>query len=88
VISGAGAAGVACARILLAAGATDVTVLLDSRGVVLPGRSGGTGEKAALAAVTNPRRRSPAGSPRRWPVRRRVRRACPARALPEELLAR
>jgi malate dehydrogenase (oxaloacetate-decarboxylating) len=57
VISGAGAAGVACARILLAAGAPDVTVL-DSRGILVPGRSGVTGEKAALAAVTNPRRLS------------------------------
>lgn len=57
VISGAGAAGVACARILLAAGATDVTVL-DSRGILLPGRSGVTGEKASLAEVTNPRRLS------------------------------
>ena len=55
VISGAGAAGVACARILLAAGATDV-IVLDSRGVLVPGRAGVTGEKAALAAVTNPRR--------------------------------
>src|ERR687890_391330 len=55
VISGAGAAGVACARILLAAGATDV-VVLDSRGVLVPGRAGVTGEKAVLAAVTNPRR--------------------------------
>jgi len=55
VISGAGAAGVACARILLAAGATDV-VVLDSRGVLVPGRAGVTGEKAALAAVTNLRR--------------------------------
>ncbi|MFP5020019.1 NAD(P)-dependent malic enzyme [Pseudonocardia phyllosphaerae] len=51
VISGAGAAGVACTRILLAAGATDV-VLLDSRGVVDDGRGG---VKAELAAVTNPR---------------------------------
>ncbi|GAA2556859.1 NADP-dependent malic enzyme [Pseudonocardia hydrocarbonoxydans] len=57
VISGAGAAGVACARILLAAGASDVTVL-DSRGILLPGRAGVTGEKAALAEVTNPRRLS------------------------------
>jgi malate dehydrogenase (oxaloacetate-decarboxylating) len=51
VISGAGAAGVACARILLAAGVRDV-VVLDSRGVLDAGRGG---EKAALAAVTNPR---------------------------------
>ena len=51
VISGAGAAGIACARILLAAGAPDVTVL-DSRGVLDEGRGG---EKAALAAVTNPK---------------------------------
>jgi malate dehydrogenase (oxaloacetate-decarboxylating) len=54
VISGAGAAGVACARILLAAGASDVTVL-DSRGVIAPGCAGVTGEKARLAEVTNPR---------------------------------
>jgi malate dehydrogenase (oxaloacetate-decarboxylating) len=54
VISGAGAAGIACARILLAAGASDV-VVLDSRGVLTPGRAGVTGEKAALAACTNPR---------------------------------
>jgi malate dehydrogenase (oxaloacetate-decarboxylating) len=51
VISGAGAAGVACARILLAAGVRDV-VVLDSRGVLDSERGG---EKAALAAVTNPR---------------------------------
>ncbi|TQM15105.1 NAD(P)-dependent malic enzyme [Pseudonocardia kunmingensis] len=51
VISGAGAAGVACARILLAAGIRDV-VVLDSRGVLDHTRGG---EKAALAAVTNPR---------------------------------
>ncbi|HLU56301.1 MAG TPA: NADP-dependent malic enzyme [Pseudonocardia sp.] len=51
VVSGAGAAGVACARILLAAGVRDV-VVLDSRGVLDAGRGG---EKAALAAVTNPR---------------------------------
>ena len=55
VVSGAGAAGVACARILLAAGATDV-VVLDSRGVLVPGRAGVVGEKASLAEVTNPRR--------------------------------
>jgi malate dehydrogenase (oxaloacetate-decarboxylating) len=51
VVSGAGAAGVACARILLNAGARDV-VVLDSRGVLDAARGG---EKAALAAVSNPR---------------------------------
>ncbi len=51
VVSGAGAAGVACARILLAAGVRDV-VVLDSRGVLDAGRGG---EKALLAAETNPR---------------------------------
>jgi malate dehydrogenase (oxaloacetate-decarboxylating) len=54
VISGAGASGTACARILLAAGVADVTVL-DSRGIVATGRAGVTGEKARLAAETNPR---------------------------------
>ncbi|MCE3550260.1 NADP-dependent malic enzyme [Pseudonocardia sp. RS11V-5] len=51
VVSGAGAAGVACARILVAAGATDV-VVLDSRGVIDAARGG---IKAELAAETNPR---------------------------------
>ncbi len=55
VISGAGAAGIACARILLAAGVRDI-VALDSRGVLVPGRPGVIGEKAALAAISNPRR--------------------------------
>jgi malate dehydrogenase (oxaloacetate-decarboxylating) len=54
VISGAGAAGIACARILLAAGTRDVTVL-DSRGILVPGRAGMTEEKARLAEMTNPR---------------------------------
>jgi malate dehydrogenase (oxaloacetate-decarboxylating) len=48
---------VACARILLAAGVRDVTVL-DSRGILRPGRPGVTGEKAALAEITNPRGRA------------------------------
>ncbi len=50
-VSGAGAAGVACARILLAAGVSDV-VVLDSRGVLGADRGG---VKAELAACTNPR---------------------------------
>lgn len=52
VISGAGAAGVAVSKILLAAGAGDVTVL-DSRGIIHSGRSDLTPVKAALAAETN-----------------------------------
>ncbi|MBY6365687.1 NAD(P)-dependent malic enzyme [Rhodococcoides corynebacterioides] len=54
VISGAGAAGVACANILLAAGVSDV-VVLDSRGIVESGRDDLTPVKADLAARTNPR---------------------------------
>ncbi|NLE82363.1 MAG: NADP-dependent malic enzyme [Rhodococcus sp.] len=53
VISGAGAAGVACANILLAAGIPDVTVL-DSKGIVSAGRDGLNDVKTDLAARTNP----------------------------------
>ncbi|WP_158849995.1 NAD(P)-dependent malic enzyme [Saccharothrix deserti] len=52
VISGAGAAGVACAKILLAAGIGEVTVV-DSRGIVHAGRDGLNPVKAQLAEVTN-----------------------------------
>jgi malate dehydrogenase (oxaloacetate-decarboxylating) len=52
VISGAGAAGIACARILLAAGIGDVTVL-DSRGIIHPGRDNLNPVKAEIADVTN-----------------------------------
>jgi len=52
VISGSGAAGVACARMLLAAGVGDV-VVADSRGVVHPDRTDLTPVKAELAAATN-----------------------------------
>ncbi|XVV08056.1 NAD(P)-dependent malic enzyme [Actinosynnema sp. CA-248983] len=52
VISGAGAAGVACAKILLAAGIGEVTVV-DSRGIVHAGRAGLNPVKEELAAVTN-----------------------------------
>jgi malate dehydrogenase (oxaloacetate-decarboxylating) len=55
VITGAGAAGVACAEILLAAGVADVTVL-DSKGILVPGRAGMNPVKADLADRTNPRR--------------------------------
>jgi malate dehydrogenase (oxaloacetate-decarboxylating) len=53
VISGAGAAGVACANILLAAGIADVTVL-DSKGIVHNGREDLNAFKAELAERTNP----------------------------------
>ncbi len=54
VISGAGAAGVACANILLAVGITDV-IVLDSKGIVSAGRDGLNESKAELASRTNPR---------------------------------
>ncbi|MWB99485.1 NAD(P)-dependent malic enzyme [Agromyces seonyuensis] len=54
VISGAGAAGIAVAEILVQAGARDV-VLLDSRGILGPSRSDLEGVKASYALRTNPR---------------------------------
>ncbi|MQA14097.1 MAG: NAD-dependent malic enzyme [Pseudonocardiaceae bacterium] len=57
VITGAGAAGVACAKILLAAGVKDVTVL-DSRGILHTGRTHLNPIKEGLAAQTNPEGRS------------------------------
>ncbi|MDF3305366.1 NADP-dependent malic enzyme [Rhodococcus sp. T2V] len=53
VTSGAGAAGVACANILLAAGIADVTVL-DSKGIVSVDRRDLNEVKVDLAARTNP----------------------------------
>ncbi|MGF7234413.1 MAG: NAD(P)-dependent malic enzyme [Frankia sp.] len=52
VVSGAGAAGVAVTRILLAAGIGDI-VVADSKGLVESGRLDLTPVKAALAAETN-----------------------------------
>jgi len=54
VISGAGAAGIAVAEILLRSGVEDV-VLLDSRGILHSDRPGLEGVKADYAARTNPR---------------------------------
>ncbi|MBI3689255.1 MAG: NADP-dependent malic enzyme [Mycolicibacterium aromaticivorans] len=54
VMSGAGAAGVACTNILLAAGITDITVL-DSQGILHTGRDDMNAVKAELATRTNPR---------------------------------
>ncbi len=53
VISGAGAAGVACANILMSVGVSHVTVL-DSRGILHPGRDDLTNVKVDLARRTNP----------------------------------
>jgi malate dehydrogenase (oxaloacetate-decarboxylating) len=53
VISGVGAAGMACANILLAAGVSDMTVL-DSRGILHPHREDLTPVKLDLARRTNP----------------------------------
>ncbi|MGD9620260.1 MAG: NADP-dependent malic enzyme [Mycolicibacterium sp.] len=55
VISGAGAAGIACANILLAKGIGDITVL-DSKGIVHTDREDLNPFKAELATRTNPRR--------------------------------
>ncbi len=55
VISGAGAAGVACANILLNKGIDDV-VVLDSQGIVHSGRDNLNTFKAELAGRTNPRK--------------------------------
>lgn len=57
VISGAGAAGIATARMLLSAGAKDV-VLIDSDGIIVSGRESLTAAKSDMAARTNPRRLS------------------------------
>nr|WP_194836512.1 NADP-dependent malic enzyme [Nocardia sp. XZ_19_369] len=54
VVSGAGAAGVACTNILLAAGVRDVTVL-DSKGIITRERTDLNDVKAELATRTNPR---------------------------------
>ena len=54
VVSGAGAAGVACSKLLLAIGVSDITVL-DSRGILDSRRDGMNSVKADLARRTNPR---------------------------------
>ena len=66
VVSGAGAAGIACANILLAAGISDITVL-DSRGILHSGRDDMNSVKADLAQRTNP-----AGFPAAWSRRSRA----------------
>lgn len=53
VINGAGAAGIACTKILLAAGVRDI-VGVDSRGIILAGRDDLNAHKEWYASVTNP----------------------------------
>jgi malate dehydrogenase (oxaloacetate-decarboxylating) len=53
VISGVGAAGVACANILMSVGISHITVV-DSQGILHPGREGLTPVKTNLARRTNP----------------------------------
>ncbi len=53
VISGAGAAGTAVAKLLLAAGVNDI-ILLDRAGAIFKGRAGLNPQKAELAELTNP----------------------------------
>ena len=53
VVSGAGAAGVACTNLLLAMGISDITVL-DSRGILHTGRDDMNSVKRVLAQRTNP----------------------------------
>jgi malate dehydrogenase (oxaloacetate-decarboxylating) len=55
VISGAGAAGTAVAKLLVAAGIKDI-ILLDRAGALYAGRTGLNAHKAELAKLTNPRK--------------------------------
>jgi malate dehydrogenase (oxaloacetate-decarboxylating) len=55
VISGAGAAGTAVAKLLKAAGVKDI-VLLDRTGTIFVGRANLNAHKAELATLTNPRK--------------------------------
>ena len=55
VISGAGAAGTAVAKLLVTAGVRDI-ILLDRQGTLYAGRAGLNPHKASLAKLTNPRK--------------------------------
>lgn len=57
VVNGAGAAGIAIARLLIDAGVADV-ILVDSKGIVGKHRSDLSGEKAALSLFTNKENRA------------------------------
>ncbi len=56
VVNGAGAAGISCSKMFLAAGVRrENLVLCDSKGVIYKGRAGLSGQKEALAADTDAR---------------------------------
>lgn len=56
VVNGAGAAGISCSKMFLAAGVRrENLVLCDSKGVIYKGRKGLSGQKEALAADTDAR---------------------------------
>ena len=56
VVNGAGAAGISCSKMFLAAGVRrENLVLCDSKGVIYKGREGLSGQKEALAADTDAR---------------------------------
>ncbi len=57
VVNGAGAAGTACTRILMALGLRDV-VVCDKAGALVPGLPGMSDAQVELARVTNPERKS------------------------------
>ncbi len=84
VISGAGAAGVACANILLAVGVRDL-VVLDSRGIIEQGRSDLGEIKRDLAARTNPAGRT--GGPAEALAGADVYLGVSTGTLPEEIVA-
>lgn len=54
VVNGAGAAGIACSRLLLSLGVKDL-VILNSKGIVYAGKEGLNSELALFAPLTNPR---------------------------------
>ncbi len=57
VVNGAGAAGTACTRLLMALGMKNV-VVCDKIGALVPGLPGMTAAQAELAAATNPEKKS------------------------------
>lgn len=57
-VSGAGAAGIACVKLLISAGANPKRIIItDNRGIIYEGRSDGMDKyKQELAAITNPKK--------------------------------